>query len=53
VLILRFGQMLSIQATADIMEKSVSAIKSLQFRAINALRAALTEPAVGVEHGTS
>lgn len=38
VLILRFGQMLSLQDTADIMGKSVSAIKSLQFRAIDTLK---------------
>ncbi|HEX2906523.1 MAG TPA: sigma-70 family RNA polymerase sigma factor [Phototrophicaceae bacterium] len=38
VLILRFGQTLSLQETADIMGKNVGAIKSLQFRAINALR---------------
>ena len=53
VLILRFGQMMSVQDTSAIMEKSVSAIKSLQFRAINALRDALREPAMGVEHGAS
>lgn len=38
VLILRFGQMLNLEATAQSMGKSVSAIKSLQFRAINSLR---------------
>jgi RNA polymerase sigma-70 factor (ECF subfamily) len=38
VIILRFGQGLSLQETADIMGKSVSAIKSLQFRAIRNLR---------------
>ena len=38
VLILRFGQMLNLEATAESMGKSVSAIKSLQFRAINSLR---------------
>jgi RNA polymerase sigma-70 factor (ECF subfamily) len=43
VLILRFGQMLSLQATADSMGKSVSAIKSLQFRAIDTLRRLLGE----------
>jgi RNA polymerase sigma-70 factor (ECF subfamily) len=41
VLILRFGQMLSLQETADIMGKSVNAVKSLQFRAINTLRSIL------------
>lgn len=38
VIILRFGQGLNLQATADLMNKSVSAIKSLQFRAIQSLR---------------
>ncbi|MBI5669484.1 MAG: sigma-70 family RNA polymerase sigma factor [Chloroflexi bacterium] len=44
VLILRFGQRLSMKETADIMGKSVSAIKSLQFRALDTLRLILTEP---------
>src|SRR5690606_6515589 len=43
VIILRFGQMLSLQETADIMGKSVSAVKALQFRAVQALRS-LLEP---------
>jgi RNA polymerase sigma-70 factor (ECF subfamily) len=43
VLILRFGQMLSLEETADIMNKSVSAVKSLQFRAVNTLRHLLGE----------
>lgn len=38
VLVLRFGQQLSLQETADIMGKSVSAIKSLQWRAVETLR---------------
>ncbi|MGB1286424.1 MAG: sigma-70 family RNA polymerase sigma factor [Aggregatilineales bacterium] len=38
VILLRFGQHLSLQETADIMGKSVSAIKSLQFRAVDNLR---------------
>lgn len=38
VIILRFGQGLNLQETADIMNKSISAIKSLQFRAIQNLR---------------
>lgn len=38
VLVLRFGQLLSLKETADIMGKSVSAIKSLQFRAVETLR---------------
>lgn len=41
VLILRFGQMLSLKETADILGKSTSAVKSLQFRAINTLRSIL------------
>ncbi len=41
VVILRFGQMLSLQETADIMGKSVSAIKALQFRAVQTLRSLL------------
>jgi RNA polymerase sigma-70 factor (ECF subfamily) len=43
VLILRFGQGLGLQETADIMDRQVSAIKSLQFRAVNALRQILGE----------
>jgi RNA polymerase sigma factor (sigma-70 family) len=43
VLILRFGEGLSLQETADIMGKSTSAVKSLQFRAVNALRRILGE----------
>ncbi|GAB4526104.1 MAG: sigma-70 family RNA polymerase sigma factor [Anaerolineae bacterium] len=38
VLILRFGQGLSIKETADLMGRSVSATKSLQFRAVDTLR---------------
>ena len=38
VIILRFGHALSIRETADIMGRSPSAIKSLQFRAVNNLR---------------
>ncbi len=41
VLILRFGQGLSLQETADLMDKSVSATKSLQFRAMDTLRTIL------------
>ena len=43
VLILRFGQGLGLQETADIMDRNISAIKSLQFRAVNALRQFLGE----------
>ncbi len=49
VLILRFGQMLSLEATADVMGKSVSAIKSLQFRAVDSLRKILSEMKVETE----
>lgn len=38
VLLLRFGQGLGLQETADLMGKSVSAVKSLQFRATDRLR---------------
>lgn len=38
VLILRFGQELSLKETADLMGRSVSAVKSLQFRAVDNLR---------------
>jgi RNA polymerase sigma-70 factor (ECF subfamily) len=38
VLLLRFGQMLSLQETAAIMGKGVGAVKSLQFRATSNLR---------------
>jgi RNA polymerase sigma-70 factor (ECF subfamily) len=50
VLILRFGQMMSLQDTADSMGKSVSAIKSLQFRAIDTLRR-LVESEPEATHG--
>jgi RNA polymerase sigma-70 factor (ECF subfamily) len=43
VLILRFGQALSLEETSDVMGKSVSAIKSLQLRAVNALRQVLSD----------
>lgn len=43
VLILRFGQALSLQETADIMGRKVSAIKSLQFRAVSTLRQILDQ----------
>ncbi|MCL4246716.1 MAG: sigma-70 family RNA polymerase sigma factor [Anaerolineae bacterium] len=51
VLILRFGQMLSLQETAAIMGKHVNAIKALQFRATNALRRALTQLRSEFAHG--
>lgn len=47
VIILRFGQLLNLQETADIMGKSVQAVKSLQFRAVNALRQILARKGVG------
>jgi len=43
VLILRFSQRLSLQETADVMGKSISAVKSLQFRAVDTLRMILLE----------
>jgi RNA polymerase sigma-70 factor (ECF subfamily) len=49
VLILRFGQMLNLQETADIMGKSTGAIKQLQFRAVNTLRQILREAAYEYE----
>lgn len=44
VLILRFGQRLSLKETADLMGKSTAAIKSLQFRAVETLRSILLQP---------
>ncbi len=38
VLILRFGQGLSLEETAEIMGKQIGAVKSLQFRAVQSLR---------------
>jgi RNA polymerase sigma-70 factor (ECF subfamily) len=46
VLILRFGQMLDLEETADVMGKSIGAVKSLQFRAVNTLRGILGETQV-------
>ena len=43
VLILRFGQGLSLQETAEIMGRQVGAIKSLQFRAVTTLRQILNQ----------
>lgn len=51
VLHLRFGQRLSLQETADLMGKSVSAIKSLQFRAVETLRGILSDPRPETTHG--
>ncbi len=51
VLILRFGQRLSLKETADIMDKSVSAIKSLQFRAVDTLRGILLQPGREASNG--
>lgn len=51
VLILRFGQMMSLQDTAESMGKSVSAIKSLQFRAVDTLRRLLAESEAEATHG--
>lgn len=41
VLVLRFSQQLSLQETADVMGKSLSAVKSLQWRAVETLRGIL------------
>jgi RNA polymerase sigma-70 factor (ECF subfamily) len=49
VIVLRFGQMLDVQSTADIMGKSVSAVKVLQFRALEKLRAAIGRLNAGQE----
>ncbi len=51
VLILRFGQRLSLQETADIMGKRVNAVKSLQFRAVDHLRQTLNRAASGANYG--
>jgi RNA polymerase sigma-70 factor (ECF subfamily) len=51
VLILRFGQMMSLQDTAESMGKSISAIKSLQFRAVDTLRRLLAESEPEASHG--
>jgi DNA-directed RNA polymerase specialized sigma24 family protein len=48
--VLRFGQMMNLQDTAESMGKSVSAVKSLQFRAIDTLRRLLIE--TEAEYGT-
>lgn len=42
VLVLRFAQSLSLDETADIMGKNINTVKSLQFRAVNALRQSLS-----------
>ena len=51
VLILRFGQRLSLKETADIMDKSISAIKSLQFRAVDTLRTIMLQPGREASNG--
>ena len=51
VLILRFGHMFNLHETAETMGKSISAIKSLQFRAITTLRQVLDESALETTHG--
>jgi len=45
VLTLRFGSELSLEETAALMERSVNAVKALQFRALASLRRALAEAA--------
>lgn len=49
VLVLRFGQALNLQETADLMGRSLNAVKSLQFRAVETLRSILHSAAVEVE----
>lgn len=51
VLMLRFDQQLSLQETADIMNKNVNAIKALQFRAVNTLRDLLSDTQTDDEQG--
>jgi RNA polymerase sigma-70 factor (ECF subfamily) len=51
VLVLRFGQRLSLQETATMMGKSVSAIKSLQFRAVETLRGILGDNVMEAHNG--
>ncbi|MBL8165163.1 MAG: sigma-70 family RNA polymerase sigma factor [Anaerolineae bacterium] len=51
VLILRFGQSLNLQETADIMGRNINAIKALQFRAVNTLRQILGEVRAETQHG--
>lgn len=51
VIILRFGQRLSLQETADLMGKNANAIKALQFRAINSLRRRLSQMRAEVDLG--
>jgi RNA polymerase sigma-70 factor, ECF subfamily len=51
VLLLRFGQSLSLQETADIMGKQIGAIKSLQFRAVTALRNILGDSQRAANYG--
>lgn len=43
VLLLRFDQQLTLKETADVMNKTVNAIKALQFRAVNTLRQILRD----------
>ncbi len=51
VIILRFGHGLSVKEAGDIMDKSPSAVKSLQFRAINNLRRILQETRIEQSDG--
>jgi RNA polymerase sigma-70 factor (ECF subfamily) len=44
VIILRFGNMLDLQETADIMGKNVNTVKSHQLRALQNLRRLLSQP---------
>lgn len=47
VIMLRYGQMLSLKDTAELMGRNINAIKVLQYRAIQALRRLLAPEKVG------
>lgn len=49
VLLLRFGEHLSLRETADVLGKNISAIKSIQFRALQTLRQIMSQPQEGGE----
>ena len=50
VIALRYGQMLSLNETAELLGKNVNAIKVLQYRAIRTLRRILSETRVSAYH---
>lgn len=51
VLALRFGQVLSLEETAAVMDKTVGAVKQLQFRAVNTLRTILKQMGMETANG--